>query len=180
MSSASELLRPFSLPTTKKFSFTVSSHRVFFWAISGEMKAFQEPRSSCYQFNSHQCATSETVAKYVALLRKLAEHCNFGETRMKCCETGWCVGSQTLQFRTLTKALTITQALELAEKGSKDLQSLTVKDLPKDIHKFSHAPKSKKSSQTRKDVASDSTCYRCGGKHNQSTCRFKSEVVPLL
>ena len=82
---------------------------------------------------------------------------------------------------TLTKAVTITQALELAEKGSKDLQSSTVKDLPKDIHKFSHIPNSKNSSQTRKDVvASDrtptGTCYCCGGKHNQSTCRFKSEV----
>ena len=30
-----------------------------------------------YQFNSHQCATSETVAEYVAALLKLAEHCNF-------------------------------------------------------------------------------------------------------
>ena len=78
---------------------------------------------------------------------------------------------------TLTKAVTITQALELAEKGSKDLQSSTVEDLPKDIHKFLHAPNSKNSSQTCKDVvASDNTCYRCGGKHNQSACRFKSEV----
>ena len=31
-----------------------------------------------YQFNSHQCATSETVVEYVATLLKLAKHCNFG------------------------------------------------------------------------------------------------------
>ena len=49
-----------------------------------KMKAHREPRPSvivqCYQFNSCQCATSETVTEYVAALLKLAEHCNFGET----------------------------------------------------------------------------------------------------
>ena len=44
---------------------------------------------------------------------------------------------------TFTKAVTIAQAVELAEKGSKEIQSLIVKDPPKDIHKFSHVTNSK-------------------------------------
>ena len=79
---------------------------------------------------------------------------------------------------TFTKAVTIAQAEELAEKGSKEIQS-TCKDLPKDIHKFSNATNSR-SSQKHKDVPKDKppacSCYHCGGKHSHSTCRFKSEV----
>ena len=45
---------------------------------------------------------------------------------------------------TFTKAVTIAQAVELAEKGLKEIQS-TDKDPPKDIHKFSHATNSKNS-----------------------------------
>ena len=81
---------------------------------------------------------------------------------------------------TFTKAVTIAQGVELAEKGSKQIQSSAAKDLPNDIHKFSHVTNSKNFSQKHKDVIKDKpptgTCYRCGGKHNQSTCRFKSEV----
>ena len=133
-----------------------------------------------YKFNSCQHATSETVAEYVAALLKLAEHCNFEKTldemlrdRLVCGITNPAVQKHLLSEPelTFTKVVTITQVLELAEKGSKDLQSSTVKDLPKDIHKFSHVPNFKNSSQTRKDVvASDrtptDTCYCCGGKQN--------------
>ena len=81
---------------------------------------------------------------------------------------------------TFTKAVTISQAVELAEKGSKEIQSMA-KDLPKDIHKFSQVTNSKNSSQRHRDVVAKDrlptgTCYRCGGKHSQSTCQFKSET----
>ena len=54
---------------------------------------------------------------------------------------------------TFTKAVTITQAVELAEKGSKELQSSSGRDPPKDIHKFSHLPNSKKSLQNMRMLA---------------------------
>ena len=48
------------------------------------MKAYQVSKPSVivqhYQFNSHQRATLETMAEYVAALCKLAEHFNFGDT----------------------------------------------------------------------------------------------------
>ena len=69
---------------------------------------------------------------------------------------------------TFTKAVTIAQTVKLAEKGSRELQS--VRDLPKDIHKFSHLTNSKKSSHKQDDVGKDKSltenCYCCAGKHN--------------
>ena len=70
------LLRSLVLPTPlTEFSFK---------ELVAKMKAHREPKPSVivqrYQFNSRQREKSETVAEYVAALRKLAEHCNFGET----------------------------------------------------------------------------------------------------
>ena len=177
------LMRSIVLPTPlTDFSFK---------ELVAKMKAHREPKPSVivqrYQFNSRQRATSETVAEYVAALRKLAEHCNFGNAldemlrdRLVCG-----IANPTVQKRllaepelTLTKAVTIAQAVELAERGSKEIQS--VKDPPKDIHRFSQVPTSKNSSGRPRDIVKDKSspafCYRCGGKHNQLTCRFKSEV----
>ena len=83
-----------------------------------------------YQFNSHQCATSETVAEYVAALLKLAKHCNFGNTldemlrdRLVCG-----IAKEKCLFTepklTFTKAVTIAQAVKGAEKCSRELQSV--------------------------------------------------------
>ena len=70
------LMRSIVLPTPlTDFSFK---------ELVAKMKAHQEPKPSVigqrYQFNSHQRATTETVAEYVTALRKLAEHCNFGDS----------------------------------------------------------------------------------------------------
>ena len=94
------------------------------------MKAHQEPKPSVivhyYQFTSRKCATSEAVAKYVAVFRKLAEHCNFGDTldemlhdRLVCFITNAAVQKHLLTEPelTFTKAVAITQAVELAEKA---------------------------------------------------------------
>ena len=130
-----------------------------------------------YQFNSRHRATSETVTEYVTALRKLAEHCDFGDTldemlrdRLVCGIANPAVQKRLLTKLELafTKAVTIAQGVELAEKGSKEIQS-TDKDLPKDIHKFSHATNSKNSQKHKDVVAKDKppagSCYRCGGKH---------------
>ena len=163
-----------------------------FKELVAKMKDHREPKPSvivqCYQFNLRHRATSETVAEYVAALHKLAEHCNFGDTLDKMLRDRLVCGitNPTVQKRlltepelTFTKAVTIAQGMELAEKGSKQIQS-TGKDLPKDIHKFSHATNSK-NFQKHKDVIDKAkppagSCYCCGGKHSQSTCRFKSEM----
>ena len=98
------------------------------------MKAHHEPKPSVivqlYQFNSCQHSTSEAVAEYVAALRKLAEHCNFGDIldemlrdRLVCGIANAAVQKRLLTEPELifTKAVTIAQAVKLAEKGSREL-----------------------------------------------------------
>ena len=73
------------------------------------------------------------MAEYVAALRKLAEHCNFGDTldkmlrdRLVCGIANAAVQKRLLTEPelTFTKAVTIAQVVELAEKGSRELQSV--------------------------------------------------------
>ena len=150
-----------------------------------KMKALQEPKPSVivqrYQFNLRQQATTELVAEYVAALRKLAKHCNFGDSLSEMLRDRLLCGiaNPTVQKHllaepelTLTKAVTKAQVVELAERGSKEIQA--IKDPPKDIHKFSQSSTSKTSSNRPREVVKDKSssafCHRCGGKHNQSTC----------
>ena len=76
-SSRFRLLRSLVLPTPLT--------ELSFKDLVVKVKAHREPKPSvivqCYQFNSCQHAMSETVAEYVAVLHKLAEHCNFGYLR---------------------------------------------------------------------------------------------------
>ena len=150
------------------------------------MKDHREPRPSViverYKFNSRQRLPSESISEYVAALRKLAEFCNYGESldEMLCDRFVCGIAHSAVQKRFLTeanlsftKAVTVAQVVELAEKGSQQIQSPGDTE-PKEVHKFSTT---KQNANKNKDNSKDkSTCYRCGGKHNQLTCRFKSET----
>ena len=78
---------------------------------------------------------------------------------------------------TLNKAVSMAQAVELADKGVTELQTGNDKSL-KDVHKVSSSGQQRGSHS--KDTAtrdkSIGNCYRYGGKHSQSTCLFKSET----
>ena len=91
------------------------------------------------------------MAEYVAVLHKLAKHYNFGEAldemlpdRLVYDITKLIVQKHLLAETEVrfTKAMTIAQAMELAEKGSKDL-NCPLLQTSKDIHKFLHATNSK-------------------------------------
>ena len=78
---------------------------------------------------------------------------------------------------TLEKAVSLAHSVEIAEKGSKDLQtSATAKPTTTpdaDLFKFTPVAPPKKSED--KPTETPKKCYRCGGKHLASQCRFKSE-----
>ncbi|XP_065895806.1 uncharacterized protein [Dysidea avara] len=163
---------------------------VTFTTLVNKMKEHWEPKSSvivqCFQFNSRQRASNETVAEYMAALRKLAEHCNYGHSlnemlgdRLVCR-----IANPTIQKRllaepdlTLDKAVSMAQAAELADKGAKELQAGDDKSL-KDVHKVSSSSQQRgsHSKDTPPRDKSIGNCYRCGGKHSQLTCHFKSET----
>ena len=125
-----------------------------------------------FKFHSRSRAEKESVQEFVAGLRKLTEHCAFNETledmirdRLVCG-----INDDQIQRRllaepklTLKRAVEIAIAMELAVKNVVDLQN-TKQSV--DAHQVHRVNKSK-------PTKSQHDCYRCGGKHDSKTCRFR-------
>ena len=155
-----------------------------------KVKLHREPKASIivrrFQFNSRSRARDESIADYVAALRRLAEHCAFGNMldemlrdRVVCGINNSAIQKRLLAEPelTLTKAVAVAQATEIADTGVKELQSCTARvssvftKEDRSIHKFTHTPTAKFTDNAHKVKE----CYRCGAKHNPDQCRFKSE-----
>ncbi|KAL9985219.1 hypothetical protein ACROYT_G007595, partial [Oculina patagonica] len=126
-----------------------------------------------FKFHSRNRNEGEGVAAYVAELRKLTEHCNFGETlpemlrdRLVCGINDKKIQRRLLAERELTlkKAEEIALGEELAAKHVVDIQS---EPTPSKVHQVGARDKN------YKDRRADSECHRCGEKHEASACRFK-------
>jgi len=114
------------------------------------------------------------VAAYMAELRKLTKHCNFGETLPEMLRD-WLVcgiNNKKIQWQllaerelTLKKAEEIALGEELAAKHMVDIQSDTT---PSSVNQVDARDK-----KGIKEHHPDSECYRCGEKHKASACRFK-------
>ena len=111
---------------------------------------------------------------YVAELRKLTEHCNFGDTlpemlrdRLVCGINNKKIQRRLLAERELTlkKAEEIALGEELAAKHLVDIQSETT---PSSVNQVDARDKN-----GFKDCRPDSECYRFGERHEASACRFK-------
>ena len=130
-----------------------------------------------YKFHSRNRNEDEGIAAYVAELRKLTEHCNFGETlpemlrdRLVCGINNKKIQRRLLAERELTlkKAEEIALGEELAAKHVVDIQSDTN---PSSVNQVD--ARDKNAIKDAKDHRPDSECYRCGEKHEASACRFK-------
>ena len=108
-------------------------------------------------------------------LRRLSEHCEFGDGLDDLLRDRLICGcnEDRLQKNLLAKtpppnfkvAIAMAQAMQSADKDTKDLQSNRI---PAEVHAIprnSPPPQG----QTR-------DCYRCGGKHTADDCRFKEAV----
>ena len=158
--------------------------------LVSKVKNHKEPTPSVivrrFQLNTRNQRPSESISEYIAVLRKAAEHCNYGESlsemlrdRLVCGITNSAVQKRLLAEKDLTleKAVSLAHSVEIAEKGSKDLQtSATAKPTTTpdaDLFKFTPVALPKKSED--KPTEPHKKCYRCGGKHLAPQCRFKSE-----
>ena len=72
--------------TFRRISTLLSSARleaIRYEDLVAEVKDFYDPKPSTivqrFQFNTRERADGETIAAYTAALRKLSEHCSFGE-----------------------------------------------------------------------------------------------------
>ena len=120
-----------------------------------------------FRFHSRSQKEGESIADFVAELRRLSEHCQFEAVLndMLCNRLVCGIKEVRNQRRllvepdlTFQKALEFAQASEAAEQNTKDLQQ------PHAVHTV-QKPRSK-------SVAHK--CYRCGGTHVPDSCRFKT------
>ena len=117
-----------------------------------------------FKFNSRVRKTNETISQFLAELRKLTEHCAYGTTidemirdRLVCG-----VGDKKIQQKLLSEGadLTLDRAAKIAiamETAGKDSQEMQHQGSSFSVDKLQEGTYTK-------------DCYRCGGKHNPSSC----------
>ncbi|XP_062400896.1 uncharacterized protein K02A2.6-like [Sardina pilchardus] len=136
-----------------------------------------------FKFNSRTRATTETVTEYVAVLRELAQHCNYGDKLMEMLRDRLVCGvaDDRMQRRLLAEPeLTFEKALKVAlamETANRDVRDLQLKTLEGTVSKSApqllvHNVESHYKGQGK---ATPFTCYRCGGEHMAKDCRFIHE-----
>ena len=127
-----------------------------------------------FYFNSCVQKESESIAQFVAELRRLAVHCEFEGTleimlrdRLVCGVRDPQLQKRLLAERQLTfsKALELAQAFESAESSSRDIQAVRSPSVPLPVHSVDKKGLS---------VPDSVSCFRCGGKHYATTCKLKS------
>ena len=166
------------LPSTKSFDQIV--------AAAG--KHFNPKPSSIVQrfrFNSRSRKEGESVADFVAQLRQLSEHCQFGEAlsdmlrdRIVCG-----INDQRIQRRLLSESdLTLAKAMELSlamESADKDANTLKTGATGASAQPVLQLPATmgrgrtvKRNSPRANQQSSSASCYCCHGKHLATVCPF--------
>ena len=149
-----------------------------------------------FQFNSRSRRIGESVAAYLAELRRLAEHCNYGDTLDKMLRDRlvWGINDAGIQRKllqendplTLAQALTVAQGAETADKNLKEMKAAPqeldsssssqagVKVKSEPIQKVNSK---RKPATTREGAQGGVTCHCCGHPgHLATACRFKDRV----
>jgi hypothetical protein len=132
------------------------------------------------KFYACERAHSQTVASFVANLRKFSEHCQFGASLQEMLRDRLVVGinDQTIQKRllaveyeklTFTKAFEMATSIEQAISGVKDIQQNVHMPIQADVNKI-HA---KETPKARENWKKRKPCYRCGAQHSKDHCQFK-------
>ena len=169
-----DLLAP-AKPDTKTFT-----------ELSDALIAHFEPKplviAERFYFYNHNQKPTESVAEYVAELRRFAAHCEFGDSLNDALRDCLVCGLRNhgIQRRllteaglTLAKAVDIAQGQEAAEQNTKKLRSASEVTEPVQrvgsTHGRTHVSKPSDHSKPP-----GKPCYRCGATdHLANSCRFK-------
>ena len=144
------------------------------------------PSTIVQRYNFHTCnqKAGESISEYVAELRKLPEFCEFNNTladmlrdRIVCGSKDKRLQNKLLAEKKLThdQALTIAKALETTEKEAKNLQEGSSSVPVHAVYQERCQPAKRVTKQTinRPQKTVGPECYRCGGKHKASECKFR-------
>ena len=129
-----------------------------------------------FNFHSRDRRQGESIATYVAELKKLSEHCNFGNSdaldlmlrdRLVCGINDKRIQRSLLSETKLSykRALELAQAMEAAERDTQELLC----NKPAGVNNVQSNSSQRKGTQSSSGIS----CYRCGGGHRPSDCRFK-------
>ena len=129
-----------------------------------------------FQFHTAVRNEGQSFAAFVARLRQLSEHCEFGDTLNAMLRDRLVCGcsSDQLQRQLLAKPPTLSfdevykaaLSFEAAAKNAKHIQSSANSSTSHFPTSGVHALRSGKGGGTK-------SCYRCGENHDSATCRFK-------
>ena len=133
-----------------------------------------------FAFNSRSRKQGESVATFVADLRRLSEYCEFGDSLVEMLRDRLICGinNDRMQRRLLAesklsfeKAYELAQAMETADHDARELQgppTTAVNKLNRGTGRsFATGPRP----TIHKNLQNN--CYRCGGKHSANDCRFR-------
>ena len=141
------------------------------------------------KFDARLRKDNESISEYVAALRKLREHCQFGAALSeRLCErfaTG--VNNNEIQRKllvepdlTLDKAVTLAISINQTNEGAKALESgqvhaMSNKFKPNSSKQIHHRYGNGQGNRHKPAQAQQVPCHRCGGTHSPHRCRFKVE-----
>jgi hypothetical protein len=158
------------------------------------VKGYYDPPPSVtmqrYKFNTRIRSATEKVADYVAALREIAQHCEYKDSlqdllrdRLVCGVNHEGITNRLLAEKKLAyeKALELAQAIESGERDTKQLKAAQATSTPPVHYSSTKRPdhkqkKGKEQSKSTKTQGSPIVCYRCGGAHLATACRFISAV----
>jgi hypothetical protein len=132
-----------------------------------------------FRFHKRKQLEGESINDYVAVLRKLAKHCDFGDRladdlrdRLVCGMRHENIQKKLLSEAglTLKRAIAISFAMETAAKDAVELRN-SYSEAP--VHKLHDRRKP----QPRQKKQNTPKCYRCDGQgHYANECRFKEAI----
>ena len=157
------------------------------------LKDHQNPKPSVimqrFRFNTRVRKQGETIAAYVAELRKLCEHCDYPadmieemlRDRLVCGVNNDQIQRRLLAESKLTykSAIDHATAIETASRDLKDLQGSRTSDVNRVQTQNKKSTSSGRRYQPQQMQASASSfprkpCYRCDGDHDSESFRFKN------
>ena len=155
---------------------------VSFADIVKQMTDHYQPKPSIivqrFKFHSRSRKQGESVATYIAELKRLAEDCEFGEflkqmlrDRIVCGINDPRIQRRLLAERELTyqSAFELAQSMETADQNTNDLQAPSRSEPRSRQDDFHYIPRA--GNQTPRYV-----CYRCGGNHKAPDCKYKDAI----
>ena len=156
--------------------------------IVATMKEHYFPKPSVtmqrFAFNSRSRKQGESVATFVADLRRLSEYCEFGESLVEMLRDRLICGINNDRMQrcllaesklSFEKAYELAQAMETADHDARELQgppTSAVNKLNKTSAAARNFPPTNAGSANNRNPRSRN-CYRCGGKHSAAECKFR-------